>query len=138
MIDQLQQSNPGMSPAAMEALRRRGGTNVQSPQLNQASPDTRMPNLAGQPINPSEVGTPAAPSAPKPEFQPQTQDDLIIMTLTEQLGRNNKLEKEKMKMAQPQEAPSTPQTQPSPPQQGGDVLSQPNSSPTQQQSNYPF
>jgi len=126
----MQQANPGLSPAVQEAISRRGGTGGQSPQMNQVSPDARTPNVVSQPTNPSDIQTAGVPSTPKQEFQPTTQDDLIILTLTEQLGRNNKLEKEKMKMST---EPTTPQT---PPQ--GDALAPNPSSPMQQQGNYPF
>jgi len=112
--------NPGLSPAVQEYMKRAGTTQAQP-----VSPDARVANPTDQPLPPSQVDP--APAAPKQEFQPATQDDLIIMSLTEQLGRNNKLEKEKMKMAAPQEAPAAPQMPSSPP-----------SSPVQQQGNYPF
>jgi len=130
--------NPAMSPAVQEAISRRGGTGAQSPQLGQVSQDVRTPNVVSQPTNPSDIGTAGVPSAQKQEFQPTTQDDLIIMTLTEQLDRNNKLEKEKMKFSQPQEpqAPTTPQTPP--PQPQTDMLAPQASSPMQQQGGYPF
>ena len=113
--------NPGMAQAVQDAMSRYGITS----QAGGVSPDARVANPTDQPLPPSQVDP--APAAPKQEFQPATQDDLIIMSLTEQLGRNNKLEKEKMKMAAPQEAPAAPQMPSSPP-----------SSPVQQQGNYPF
>lgn len=152
-------TNP-MTPAIQEYMQRAGV----SPQ-GTVSPQGRTPNPVDQPLPKSEVGTAGIPSAPKQEFQPSTQDDLIIMTLTEQLGRNDKLKKEQMKMGAPQPAPmapTTPQTPPSPAGQpeamgggaaysfqpgqgpgramgGGDPMTPYQSvSPRQQQGNYPF
>ena len=115
-----------IDPNMIEDYKRRAGI----PTQGESSPDTRTPNPVSQQIPQSEVSTQGIPSTPKQEFQPTTQDDLIILTLTEQLGRNNKLEKEKMKMST---EPTTPQT---PPQ--GDALAPNPSSPMQQQGNYPF
>ena len=125
------------SPAIQEYVQRAG-----IPPQGESAPDTRVPNPVSQPIPPSEVGTAGVPNAPKEEFTALTQDDLIIQTLTEQLNRNNKLEKEKMKMAQPDPAPTTPSSPPS----GGGTHTMPDGSqmagashsPLQQQGNYPL
>ena len=122
------------SPSVQEYMKRAGV----SPQ-GVVSPDARTPNLVDQPIPPSEVGTAGVPSAPKPEFQPQTQDDQIVLTLTEQLERNNKLEKEKIKMASGVMPPAPAGGTPAGPNAMDQVPSQQQtSSPMNQQGGYPF
>lgn len=95
--------NPGMSPAVQQALQRRQQS---TPMMDQTSPQAPMQDQAPQPMNPSEMTQAAAPSQAQgqpaqkqPKFEPQTQEDLIVQALIEQLKNNNKLKKEQAKMA---------------------------------------
>jgi len=89
--------NPALSPAVMQALRRRG-IGSDSPTITQVSPDARVPNPIPQPTNPSAMPTqdmPAAGSIPSaPKFSPQSQDDMIVMALIEKMKNNGKAAQE--------------------------------------------
>lgn len=89
--------NPGMTPEVLDAIRRRS----QTPQIQQVSPQARVANPVPPP--PQDLNKASSPpNAPQPKFQPQTQDDLIVMALTEKLKNNDKLKKEETKMQIPQ------------------------------------
>ena len=95
--------NPATSsPAVMQALQRRTG----APQLTQVSPQAPMQNTVPQPMNPSEMtatsNPPAMTSTPSQKFEPQNQDDMIVMALIEHLKNSTKLKKEEMQLSQPQ------------------------------------
>ena len=134
------QENPGMSPAVQAAIQRRAGT--AQPALSQMSPGAAQPNPVTQPVNPSEINQASAPpAAPQQKFQPQDRRDLIVMSLTEQLKNDNKLEKEQIKMQGTPAPTSSPAPQNSGMGTGGSFdlssgFEQP-MSPRQMQSNYP-
>ena len=111
--------NPGLSQAVQEAMQRRQGA------LNQTSPQAPMANPVPQPATPSSLTQASAPTdtAPveMPKFEPQNRKDLIVLSLIEQLKNDNKLDKEKMKMAtqpmpEPAQASVAPPPQATPPQ----------------------
>lgn len=93
--------NPGLTPAVQQALQRRAG----APQLSQVSPQAPMQNTVPQPMNPSEMtatsNPPASTSAPSQKFEPQNQDDMIVMALIEHLKNNTKLKKQEMELSNP-------------------------------------
>jgi len=111
--------NPGLSPELLEAQRRRSQGNP-SPALNQMSPGAANASSLPQPATPSSLTQASAPGgeAPAmPKFEPQNRKDLIVMSLIEQLKNDNKLDKEKMKMAtqpmpEPAQASVAPPSQP--------------------------
>ena len=111
--------NPGLSPELLEAQRRRSQGNP-SPALNQMSPGAANASSLPQPATPSSLTQASAPGgeAPAmPRFEPQNRKDLIVMSLIEQLKNDNKLDKEKMKMAtqpmpEPAQASVAPPSQP--------------------------
>ena len=115
--------NPGLSPELLEAQRRRSQGNP-SPALNQMSPGAANASSLPQPATPSSLTQASAPGgeAPAmPKFEPQNRKDLIVMSLIEQLKNDNKLDKEKMKMAtqpmpEPAQASVAPPPQATPPQ----------------------
>ena len=80
-------TNPGMSPAVTEALQRRSGSST--PQLSQTSPDARMQSQVPQPMPQGEMTStsnpPAQTGAPAPsqKYEPQNQEDLVVMALIE-------------------------------------------------------
>lgn len=118
-----------MSPAVAQALQRRG-MGAGTPQINQTSPDARQANPVSQPTNPSDVQSIGqVPQVGNQEFTPSTQDDLIVSALIEQLGRNNKLQKEQVAMGG-----GVMPTQMNVPMVGGGT----SKSPKQQQSSYPY
>lgn len=111
------QGNPGLSPEILAAMQRRS-QGTPAPQLQQQSPGAPgAPDMA-PPIPPSQLNAasapPQSPQQPpqQPEFAPQTQSDMIVMALAEQLKNNNKAEKQQAQMAAP-----APSAQPMP--QGG-------------------
>ena len=104
------QGNPGMSPEILEAMRRRQ-MGAPAPALSQVSPGAAQSQPLPAPATPSSLnqasGVPqASPQAPAQKFQAQDRKDLIVQALVEQLGNENKLDKEKQKMAEAQ--PSAP------------------------------
>jgi len=109
--------NPGLSPELLEAQRRRSQGNP-SPALNQMSPGAANASSLPQPATPSSLTQASAPGgeAPAmPRFEPQNRKDLIVMSLIEQLKNDNKLDKEKMKMAtQPMPEPAQASVAPPP------------------------
>lgn len=97
--------NPAMSPAITEAYKRREQGNPQ-PIMNQTSSQAPMANPVPGPMPISDMTQASSPPDTKPvsqpKFQPQNQNDLIVMALTEQLKNNNKLEKQQSQIpAQP-------------------------------------
>lgn len=129
--------NPGQSPAVSAALARRN-TGGPVPQLQQVSPTAPMasgpvPSPIPQSAMDKSSAMPAQPKAPSQKFQPANQQDMLVMSLVEQMKNNNKLEQQKLKVANGQ--PITPQpTAPqlsfnqAPPQNaGGGVFGSPTS-----------
>lgn len=90
--------NPGISPEIQQALERRGMTGG-TPALNQMSPGAATANPVPPPSAPSELNKASAPQGSAPsKFQPQTQDDIIVGALIEQLKNNQKAKKEELAM----------------------------------------
>ncbi len=125
--------NPGMSPAVSAALARRN-TGGAVPQLQQVSPS--MPMASGTPPSPipqsamtKSSAMPSQPKAPSQKFEPQNQQDMLVMALTEQMKNNTKLEQQKLKVAQGQSIqpaiPQVPQFNSPPPQNSGNVFGSP-------------
>lgn len=125
--------NPGMSPAVQAALARRN-TGGPVPQLQQVSPS--MPMASGTPPSPipqsamtKSSAMPAQPKQPSQKFQPQNQQDMLVMSLIEQMKNNSKLEQQKLKVASGQSvqppAPQVPQFNQTPPQNSGNVFGAP-------------
>lgn len=91
-------ANPGLSPEVQEALQRRGMTGG-SPALNQMSPQAATANPITPPATPSSLNQASAPQASQPQkFEPQSQDDIIVSALIEQLKNNGKERKEQVAM----------------------------------------
>jgi len=122
--------NPGLSPAVQAALARRN-MGAPIPQLQQVSPS--MPMASGTPPSPipqsamnKSSAMPSQPKAPSQKYQPQNQSDMITQALVEQLKNNNKLEQQKLKVAQGQSiqppTPQVPQFNQTPPQNSGNVF----------------
>ena len=142
-MSKLPQPNAGMSRAVQQAMQRRS-----DPALGQVSQGAAMANPVPQPSNPSDMTQASAPAdsaaVEMPKFEPQNRKDLITLALIEQLKNDNKLDKEKMKMAtqpmpepaQASVAPPAPPAEPSMPQQPmGGGIGQPMAR-NQMQSNY--
>lgn len=131
--------NPGTSPAVSAALARRN-TGGPVPQLQQVSPQTPMasgqvPSPMPQSAMTKSSAMPAQPKAPSQKFQPNNQQDMLVMALTEQMKTNSKLESEKLKAAQGQSIqpsiPQVPQFNQTPPQNtGSGVFGSPTTMPT--------
>lgn len=104
-------ANPGLSPEILEAMKRRQ-MGAPAPALNQTSPGAAMSQPLPPPMPQSEMTQASAPSGPPtgqpaqtPKFQAQDRKDLIVQALVEQLDNDNKLDKEKSKMATAQPSP---------------------------------
>lgn len=131
--------NPGLSGAVQEALQRRSG--APTPMLSQVSPGAPMQQDVPPPINMSDLTATSAPpaptAAPSQKYEPQTQEDLIIMALIEQLKNSGRLKKEELKLAQGQV--QAPQVSQSAPQSTEPAFMQaPSMAVSSQQSGYPF
>jgi len=109
--------NPALSPEITQAMQRRQ-QGSSTPAMQQVSPQATTSNPVPQPATSSSLNQDSAPSAEAPtmpKFEPQNRKDLITMALIEQLKNDNKLDKEKMKMAvQPQPEPAQSSVAPPP------------------------
>lgn len=126
-------NNPGLSPAVQAALARRN-MGAPIPQLSQVS--GQVPMASGQTPQPMPQSAmtksstiPNQPKAPSQKFQPTNQQDMLVMSLIEQMKNNNKLEAQKLKVAQGQSiqppTPQVPQFNQTPPQNSGNVFGSP-------------
>ncbi len=133
--------NPGQSPAVSAALARRN-TGGPVPQLQQVSPQAPMasgpvPSPMPQSAMDKKSTIPTTPKSPAQKFEPQNQQDALVMSLIEQMKTNNKLQSEKLKVAQGQsiqpstpQAPQMPMNQTPPQNMGSGVFGSPTSMPT--------
>ena len=110
--------NPGLSREIQEAIKRRqAGASVAASQ--QVSPQAATIHELPQPAIESEMTKASVPkqTAPVQKFQPTNAHEAIVAALIEQLKNDNKLDKEKMKMAtqpmpEPAQASVAPPSQP--------------------------
>ncbi len=95
------QGNPGLSGPVQQAFARRAGGEPQA-QAGQVSPGVPGGQQMPPPMPPSQV---SAPSQGVPQqqqkFEPQSRQDLIILSLIEQLKLDNAAEKQAVEMSQP-------------------------------------
>lgn len=138
--------NPQSSVAVQNAINRRAGAGMQTPQLSQVSPGTPMASgTPGESLPQSAMTKSSAMPAQKKtgslSYSPQNSNEQIITALIETLKGNSSLEKEKLKLASGSIQPPTsnvPQFNQQPPQDSGNAFGAPSMAVSQQQGSSPF